>query len=108
MGEKLKITARYKDQPQTCYECGQPGHEKTGLPRTANLRKKKGVTKSTPTRTGAGERARVGPQLYSEVVVMTRITNGLRVRLMDKPSKLMTTTNWNRSNETAQPFFPPV
>ena len=28
MGGKQKITTRYKDQPQTCYECGQPGHEK--------------------------------------------------------------------------------
>ena len=28
MEGKVKVTARYKDQPQTCFECGLPGHER--------------------------------------------------------------------------------
>ena len=28
MQGKVRVSVRYKDQPQTCFECGLPGHEK--------------------------------------------------------------------------------
>ena len=48
MQGKVKVTVRYKDQPQTCFECGLPGHEKRDCPKTQSYASKVLVAQPQP------------------------------------------------------------
>ena len=69
MEGKVKVTARYKDQPQTCFECGLPGHEKKDCQGNQSYAKK---FTGTP------------PQPKPEQA-MTGNTNEQRLKITDKP-----------------------
>ena len=48
MQGKVKVTVRYKEQPQTCFECGLPGHERKDCPKTQSYASKILVTQPQP------------------------------------------------------------
>ena len=86
MQGKVKVTVRYKDQPQTCFECGLPGHEKRDCPKTQSYASKVLVAQPQPEPEQAEEPASE-TNSNQESIIMDEESTDCETRRKEKKDK---------------------